>query len=796
MLKAAINLEPGLKTRIEAFLETQRNLSSKRKQELTLSMESVKHRDLPFFVSAYGSIQLAFNEAMPSSRVILSRKTLSVSLYMHNASELLRRVIKQDKNCDQKYSIKALSKLIDVNRKTNLPHRLWSSYQDAALVFAILKHGWLDQEVAVNNIAKDTSILWGDPFDGKNLDRKSPRALAEKKLVYVSGKHAAELLNKEDAVIANLKGFDRDRLVKSYGLIQSKEHPRVWQSGEMPEVDKDDGFFDLPPKKDLSRRAKNILARTPKEIATNQEADEYAVLDHSAAHTLLEELLRALLKESSTKISRALYDIAVDEVGRLALACEYLSSNQDIKEMQTTYKQISKQLTFAKLHTAKSKSQAKNIVRVTLGDAISKSRRDGESALPVLSVTAKATKVTKSKATSPNHRISSKTMGEKAVESARKNLFETFDRANPEPRSDSRLFLTEVETLIVTIAISYGLPVWVGRWKDLIEGRTGTSETLSFGWSDFHGRLVELAQTKLDECKKRFNKLEKEGRGSTSVAKGSPEDLQALDMRRESAASELSSSMSALDQIEDYRTELDNLAKKTTMLLAKIHEMMVIPGEPIKNQCDTPNKDIYTWMKGELRRWADSFGLIGDNGHTLAYTAVEFLNEVPEEERVTIEISTVFEKVNCYHVISQISSLTRIRAFLHGNQDAGALGHHLDGKVNGNDTWAKKPSDWSPAADVALLFRLSAFGFTAPLLSSDESPSSSASVPSFTSMKLSKGQLQYRADQLALELHKKCNVLQERKNDEVETIDDSPPQKRKSVEDTHTYSKKKPCPSP
>jgi hypothetical protein len=806
MLEEAGKAHPDLKEKIDA-VRKRPNQTAKETVKL-ISPETAKFADLLAFVSDYGSIQLAFHNGDPSSRAELTKKVVSNSLYMFNASLLLQRC--STPGSDHASIIKSLAKIIEVSRKASLPHSQWTSYHDATLVFAIAKHGFLDQEAAVKSIVNDSSISWGQPFEKKGVGANSVKASIAKHLLASSGKNVVSILNEHRSLFEDLKGFSRDRVVKIYGLVRSTDNADQWVYRDTPEAT--DEVSDLPPKKVLVRRAKAVLSRVSDKTLT--ELHGLISLDpYIAAHGFLEELLRAVLRESNTtiKVARELFDLALKEIGVLDQACASQSSSPEVQDLRTMYQKATEQLELAKRHIAKSRTQAKNVVRVTLGEEPVKSRREGETALPVISSPRKsASAVGKAKPASPPLRISSKTAGGKAIELARKKLFETFG-ANPKPKSDSCLYLTEVETLVVTIATLYGLPVWVSGWKDMLISKPNSR---LFAWFDFYLLLSELAEKGVDECKKRVNRIHKLLRDSLASEVQDVTVQRGIQLQYDSANDEFSSSVSALEQIQDYNGELDNLAKKTTMLLAKIHQLMEVPAKAKTTTTppmDGAGHDIVAWMRGEVRRWAESFELLGDDGKPLAYTAVEFLNEMPEDERVTIEVASVFDGPNCFLVAAQNASSTRIRSLVLTHHDGDILRHHLDATVisSSTTTWSKKPSDWTTASDVTLLWRLSSFGYGPALLSTDVSyidnslstPSSASGavvaaaatsttspvVPAFSTMKgLHKGHLQVRAEMLVRELHAKCHVLQVRARRHTDGVielidDDDSPKKRKTT---------------
>jgi hypothetical protein len=71
---------------------------------------------------------------------------------------------------------------------------------------------------------------------------------------------------------------------------------------------------------------------------------------------------------------------------------------------------------------------------------------------------------------------------------------------------------------------------------------------------------------------------------------------------------------------------------------------------------------VLVWLEIEIGRWAKSLELLDDNGLPLASTAVDFLDDLPENERVTIEIYASFNKNGFRTVVSQAVLMTRLQS--------------------------------------------------------------------------------------------------------------------------------------
>jgi len=197
-----------------------------------------------------------------------------------------------------------LVKLLASDKRTALPHASWKPLQDAVLIRAIAKHGWIDRDRASRAIAMDADIKWGRPFDeGLDIPAAVEKASFEKKEkeqpprppppydeVKAVAARAADFLNSEHGMIPDLKGFNINLIARSYSLarrdagdgdgaapgasnwvVDEDTLRRVVENagrgGDGGEDDQDDEEMeepdqDLPSKKDLSKRIKMVLTRT------------------------------------------------------------------------------------------------------------------------------------------------------------------------------------------------------------------------------------------------------------------------------------------------------------------------------------------------------------------------------------------------------------------------------------------------------------------------------------------------------------------------------------------------------
>ena len=180
--------------------------------------------------------------------------------------------------------------------KAALPHPLWKPIHDAVLIHAIAKHGWIDRESSCLSITAGASIMWGWPFDQGNVasskDASSSKTdLSEKSQtdnkcfkrdeLITAANRVLSVLNTDHIFLA-LKGFNYNLVMKSYGITQrsfssenSDEEQSKWvldvanfgseteqttSSVKQDASNESDQVTELPTRKDLVRRANNILS--------------------------------------------------------------------------------------------------------------------------------------------------------------------------------------------------------------------------------------------------------------------------------------------------------------------------------------------------------------------------------------------------------------------------------------------------------------------------------------------------------------------------------------------------------
>lgn len=669
-----------------------------------LRLDNVSFDSLVDFVSKYSPMQLVHNRKS-SRRIRLSKKVLSAAKYGYFANALVAKA-RQSVGQDASKLQGKLASLLDLGTSLTLSRGSWSASHDAILVLAVAKHGWIEQDSSVRSIVTDPSLKWGPPFDSlETVDREGNDA---RRLNTIStARRVVDFLNEHsgsDRLLGSLKNFNTSSLQQAYALLPPLDSSSKWsfenhtlQSRSYTEP------IDLPPKKDLIRRAKQLLSG--KKFADSHTG--YETIDQSSeANLFLCEILRALLREpQGSKNNIILCEVAVKEahalVGSLSAGA---SSKKEAKKMKSVIVQIET----VRKHISGSVRQYRNLLRIMLGEELQRSKREGE---PLFPPKPSPPRTPKGKAKKPT--------GEEAIEKAQKRR---VDQKLKVSTPSSSLHLTEIETLILSSAISYGIPVWTNNWENsLAAGPDAAGGTFTLTWSRFGQFVVEAGDRTFKLSRDQLVRVQTKHAQLAQLAQdaASTQDLAACQTAWECAQQKYVSKENVLTQAKDYCKEPETLAKKTAMLLAKVWQA-VAPIEKSDKSDNGLGSAVVAWMGTEIRNWARILDLLDSNGQPLAFTAIEFLDELPEEERTSIEIASVFDKTGCRYVFSQISLLSRLRSVAsayHPTALVDVLENSLPALRDVAEKWQRMPEEWDPSSDAILLYRLLEFGLSNNLLS-------------------------------------------------------------------------------
>ncbi|GKZ01523.1 hypothetical protein MPSEU_001102900 [Mayamaea pseudoterrestris] len=683
VMQAASKLHPDLEHVCSRVLDLH-NLDRRRGQdhelkerevELELNNENVTADKIQSFMERYGCLQLLYDRTRPR-KVSLPRRNLKTCIYMESANTLYKEAIANPSMGSVTDKLEAA--LMTVERKSKVPHPQWVVAHDATLICAIAKHGWIEQDASCRAIAQDSSMKWGPPFDGTRNSSVDPSAQNLRESftdVLAVARRTASFLNANVDLLNEMKGIRVDELKKAYGLKQSHES----EAGE----DGDGNFYlpwivdemalksasaahepdsnvaqDLPSQKDLLARAKLLLARqsihhpvgeattTLTKQVIQQPSYPFAVLDQSQRiNALLAELLRGIMKAPPQKYlyrKKSLCALARNEALTLA------ESAKQQKERFSDMKRIVDHLDLVKRELTSTKSRLyKNVLRVILGDDPIPSKTE-EAMFPTERAVLDAN-VLQTFAGSDNKSPSdSKTSGDRAFDAAARKLYVV---TRGQENSDDLLDLTEIETLILKVACAVGLPVWQHDWKSLLLKNVACND-YALTWYRFSQILIQSAK---DGLKQEEAKL-----ASVQQAKGRIQGNSEAVLYN--AKRRYNMREAACSQASEYADDPEKLAKKSVMMFPRLQRFLSKkPGLPVWKGDIGLDPKVLHWMETEVHRWSTSLELVDSAGAPLGFTAKDFMEDLPEEDRHCIVIAACVDKRGCYNILQQVAVISRLR---------------------------------------------------------------------------------------------------------------------------------------
>jgi hypothetical protein len=731
LLKDALPLYPELRNVIESALaaivanqqESFENLEKEKENDLALCNAS-SLREVRSFIERYGSIQLV-HDRTKTNRIRLPRKILSHGLLLWNATMLVRQA--KDAAESEGDSIEQLAASFVIDRRQALPHQLWTERHDSVLVHAIDKHGWIDYDACSSAICNDPSLRWGSPFE--TVDTKIEVDVTKQNQqditrILETAERVGVFFNANREMIDDLKSFNNHLVVRAYGLVNNSdsETPQIWRVKrellQFPSFVKNSHeTVDFPPRKDLAKRAKFLLSRTPSSSSHARQQKEasstahgFTVLDQrESANIFLAEILRALLREpTQSKHRKRLCALAAAEARRLADPLFVPVQDEASRKMLAEMRYIVDHIDLVKWNLAGGTTQYKNVLRVMLGEEPQKPRKSNEALFPSKrtfpSALQTTTNITGATATDDSCKRSSpaqqpftsrprgKTTGEKVIWRARKHSAEQHKNIDS-PSEKGMLQLTEIETLILESCCSIGIPVWKTEWRSMIHEKPANGEPEELTWEKLGKYAVSAGQALV-------------GKAQDDVL-FSDGDQDSLRIKR--------SKESSLSQAKEYVCEPEVLAKKTIMLLAAVCKDYTRANSPVSFSCDHGvGSEVSQRFSEEINKWAKSLDLLDHYGRALAFTAIDFLDDIPQSQRCKVDISALLNRQDALTIMAQIAMLWKLRCvrLMYSSSNLAEFVAKAVKLLDINRAWEEKPVDWSAAHDVELINRIVNCGLT------------------------------------------------------------------------------------
>ena len=530
---------------------------------------------------------------------------------------------------------------------------------------------------------------------------------------------------------------------------------------------------DFPTKKDLLKRAKGILSRelptkpahAPSKIAggsgslTEQHKHNYHVIDKDVrSNAFLLELLQSLVKvslsnsEKRKAIGRKLMAYSLQEVIKrkedLNVMCGALGDSEDHSKIVDGMNRVFEHLDEVSNTVEKHPIQGKNVLRAMLGMKLVKPKNESFGLFPASEGIGKLTIVgggkkenseesssstwRMRKASKPKKSKDTGSIGDRGLSLAMTRAKEEMD-GKGKISADARrgyLELTALETLLLTVVCSQGLPVWTNDWVDLVLPSDGVQpEIQGFGFQNaisWHGMgyvfesaasvWYEAAKAKVDHYRLNFEEIYAQYPDGDQVKEREKKRLEVLEW-------ELKSRKVALAVARNYNNDSLALAKKTIMLLEVIRSRMGnVDSKRGTNvtKIRKQNKSefglgpiVLHWLSKEIERWAESLELTDVSGRPIAYSAIDYAEEGSGSSspcgglggdsgasgggQDLLKPAALMDKKGCRHLMIQIAQQTRIRSIWLKNGEAGIKKKLLRAAKSCNDLddhWTDQPSWW------------------------------------------------------------------------------------------------------
>jgi hypothetical protein len=498
-----------------------------RSNHLSLDATTVTAESLQLFLQSYAPLQFLADRGR-NHQVALPRRLLNHCKLVHHASALIDKASISVRN--NSTVANRLAEVLQVgNKRIALPHRLWTSRHDAVLIQAIAKHGWIDHDACAQAIRNDTSIRWGSPFDtGGRVqapDVEMTRDLSETMTIQ-SARKAASFLNEKPDLVRWISG---DRLIRTYQLVlvTNESNIKVWvPNGSSQPGLADETDAELPPKKELAKRAKMLLSRfTTRDISQGNESGTaarpstgdghgYAILDQSdSANVFLAELLRGATKGKVGSDMTKLCVAAFFEGHRLKSCIDSVQGSSEhenplLLARSNEMKAIIRQIDIVRRNYNSRNRASKNVLRVMLGEEPHPPQGPNDVMFPVDESTEESLPRTnapqewkstldlvqdKSNIKKPSKKAAQKalerniTSAEDAIESGVIRAMNGISLRNP-----SSLLLTYLESLILRTVCSLGMPLWTENWQTTLDEAVRAPFSLS--WVSLGKNLEKLSE--------------------------------------------------------------------------------------------------------------------------------------------------------------------------------------------------------------------------------------------------------------------------------------------------------------
>lgn len=726
------SIHPELQGTIQSIIDSVSSSISRISEEpqvpeqLQLSTETVDFNVLKNVLEKYAPLQLVIDRSEFKRVNMTPIRMLNTLTYLRLSHRLVQSVCTSHESLTPYEKYDRLSRKLNINPKSALPHPQWTSFHDAVLITAITQHGWLDLNSHCKAILADKDIKWGYPFDNAYTAddngmpvTKSTKSMDINILEAVAARAALFLNSANEDELKDAKGFNVSLVSEAYSIertnnddgkpfwvVKKKGFNISGESGtdtnsfvaNTGENIIEDGVVDLPTRKDLLRRARNLLTSNSaltEAGSVPSKVHDFTVLDQSnTCNIFLAELIREAIRVSQKKqkwISKVL-NAAMIEATKLSEATAPMMEGEDETKEHKDMKNILKHINLVVQNSRPLVRGSKNVLRAILGLEFHQSNKPGESLFVQERKPAKlptsskhpsrlndksscvdnndGVEIKKKMQKRKKQRALECTIGDSAVNKALA-LGKSF--AQKPGSHDAFLKLTSIETLLLSVMCSQGIPICNDSWYSSLESQVEDG-SYELSWAQTGNVLEAAAETWYNMTATKISAMKENGQDTKHLLP------------------ELSARQMVFSDALHLRNFPTSLAKKAIMLLeaVRINSSMVRNNVKANSKSEPPiGLRTIQWNSTHMKKWAQMLGVLKSDGNVLTVTACL--------ARPDLRPAAYVDADGCEAIYSQIVQQTRLRdIFLKYSDDdlsAMVLKAMKKCEKNGN-SWDEEPEWW------------------------------------------------------------------------------------------------------
>lgn len=698
-------------------------------EQLQLSTETVDFNVLKDVLQKYAPLQLVIDRSEFKRVHMTPTRMLNTLTYLRLSHRLVQSVCTSHESLTSYEKYDRLSRKLNINPKSALPHPQWTSFHDAVLITAITQHGWPDLNSHCKAILADKDIKWGYPFDNAYTDygkgkpiTKCTKSMDMNILEAVAARAALFLNSANEDELKDAKGFNVSLVSEAYSIertnnddgkpswvVNKKGFNTLEESEDGTETNSnvantggnmiEDGVVDLPTRKDLLRRARNLLTSNSALTEAGSvppKVHDFTVLDQSnTCNIFLAELIREAIRVSQKKqtwISKVL-NAAMMEATKLSEATAPMMKGEDETKEHKDMKNILKHINLVVQNSRPLVRGSKNVLRAILGLEFHQSNKSGESLFVQERKPAKlptsskhpsrlnnksscvdkndgVVEIKKKMQKRKKQRALECTIGDSAVNKALA-LGKSF--AQIPGSHDAFLKLTSIETLLLSVMCSQGIPICNDSWYSSL-GSQVEDGSHELSWAQTGNVLEAAAETWYNMTATKISAMKENGQDTNYLLP------------------ELSARQMVFSDALHLRNFPTSLAKKAIMLLEAVRKNSSMVRNNVKaNSKSEPPIGLRTiqWNSTHMKKWAQMLGVLKSDGNVLHVTACS--------ARPDLRPAAYVDGDGCDAIYSQIVQQTRLREIFlkYSDDDLSAMIVKAMKKCekNGNN-WDEEPEWW------------------------------------------------------------------------------------------------------